>query len=86
MKLLITALSLMILMSPMKTKATQASPKSRAEMTDYAETSRYADVMDFIAALQRLSDGVKVESFGVTNEVVTAIAAWVGEVSGETTA
>jgi hypothetical protein len=32
------------------------------------ETSRYADVMDFIAQVQRMSPGVKVETFGITNE------------------
>src|SRR5260370_1446798 len=41
---------------------------SRAERTDYAETSTYLDVMAFIAELQRRSPAVKVESFATTPE------------------
>ncbi|HVF88523.1 MAG TPA: M14 family metallopeptidase, partial [Blastocatellia bacterium] len=44
------------------------SLQSRAERTNYSETSRYADVIEFIAGLQRLSPMVKVETFGRTNE------------------
>jgi hypothetical protein len=43
-------------------------PKSRAERTDYAETSRYSDVIEFVAELQRMSPNVVVENFGVTNQ------------------
>ena len=31
----------------------QELPKTRAESTNYRETSRYADVTEFVAALQR---------------------------------
>jgi hypothetical protein len=44
-------------------------PLTRAERTDYAETSRHADVMDFIAALQARGDArLRVSSFGISPE------------------
>ncbi|MDQ3011373.1 MAG: hypothetical protein M3X11_11800, partial [Acidobacteriota bacterium] len=43
-------------------------PKSRAELTNYEETSRYEDVMQFIAALQKQTDKLRVESFGKSGE------------------
>ncbi|MGA9772059.1 MAG: M14 family metallopeptidase [Blastocatellia bacterium] len=52
----------------MNTNASQSKLQSRAERTSYEETSRYADVMEFIAELQQASPSVKLESFGVTNE------------------
>jgi len=52
----------------MSTNASQSNLQSRAERTNYAETSRYADVMEFIAGLQHLSATVKLETFGMTNE------------------
>ncbi|MEW6209669.1 MAG: M14 family metallopeptidase [Acidobacteriota bacterium] len=42
--------------------------KSRAERSNYTETSRYADVIEFINELQKLNPSVKVESFATTNE------------------
>ncbi len=39
-------------------------PRTRAETSDYVETSRYDDVTAFIAALQRASPLVRVEAFG----------------------
>ncbi|MGH9839261.1 MAG: M14 family metallopeptidase [Blastocatellia bacterium] len=42
--------------------------KSRAELTNYEETSRYDDVMRFIAELQKRTDKLRVESFGRTEE------------------
>ena len=42
--------------------------KSKAELTDYAETSRYADVMAFIGELQKKSDFIRVEYFARTDE------------------
>ncbi len=42
--------------------------KSRAEMTNYEETSRYEDVIRFIGELQKRSDRLRVESFGRTEE------------------
>jgi hypothetical protein len=43
-------------------------PKSRAELSNYEETSRYEDVLRFIADLQKLTDKLRVESFGKTVE------------------
>jgi len=48
--------------------AAQSDLRSRAERTDYKETSRYEDVLEFIGRLQQASDLVKVESFGKTEE------------------
>jgi Zinc carboxypeptidase len=42
--------------------------KSRAEQTNYEETSRYEDVMRFISELQKRTDKLRVESFGKTEE------------------
>ncbi len=52
----------------MNTNASQSKLQSRAERTKYEETSRYSDVMQFIAELQQASPSVKMESFGTTNE------------------
>ncbi|MEP7337376.1 MAG: M14 family metallopeptidase [Acidobacteriota bacterium] len=43
-------------------------PKSRAELTNYDETSRYEDVIKFIAALQKQTNHLRVESFGKSGE------------------
>jgi hypothetical protein len=48
--------------------ATANELKSRAERSNYTETSRYADVIAFIGELQKLNPSVRVESFAVTNE------------------
>lgn len=42
--------------------------KSRAELTNYEETSRYADVIHFIDGLQQRSSSLRVESFGKSEE------------------
>ncbi len=42
--------------------------KSRAELTNYEETSRYEDVVRFISELQKRTDRLRVESFGKTEE------------------
>ena len=68
MKVLIAALSSLALLMPVVANPNEEEPRSRAERTDYSETSRYSDVMEFIAALQRVSSAVKIETFGVTNE------------------
>jgi hypothetical protein len=52
----------------MSTNASQTNLQSRAERTNYEETSRYEDVMEFIAKLQHQSANVKLETFGMTNE------------------
>lgn len=43
-------------------------PKSRAELTNYEETSRYEDVMRFISELQKQTDKLRVETFGKSGE------------------
>ena len=52
----------------MNTNANQSKLESRAERTKYEETSRYGDVIEFIAELQQVNPSVKMESFGITNE------------------
>src|SRR5689334_5118697 len=47
--------------------ATNPSPRTRAEASNYRETSRYDDVMAFIAALPR-SPVIHVTSMGYTSE------------------
>jgi hypothetical protein len=42
--------------------------KSRAELTNYQETSRYEDVMSFIGELQTRTPNLRVESFGRSEE------------------
>ncbi len=42
--------------------------KSRAEQTNYEETSHYKDVVKFIGELQKRTDKLRVESFGKTEE------------------
>ena len=44
------------------------SLKSRAESTEYEETSRYQDVMQFIGELQKRAANLRVESFGKTED------------------
>ncbi|HEY9503219.1 MAG TPA: M14 family zinc carboxypeptidase, partial [Pyrinomonadaceae bacterium] len=54
-----------------KTVAQQGSDdklKSRAELTNYEETSRYEEVLNFIAELQKRSSLIRLESFGKTEE------------------
>lgn len=47
---------------------TPSVPRSRAEMTNYRETSRYEDVLRFVDAVAEQSKSVRVTSFGKTNE------------------
>ena len=42
--------------------------KSRAELTGYEETTRYDEVMNFIAELQKRSPLIRLESFGKSEE------------------
>jgi hypothetical protein len=48
--------------------AAQSVPKTRAELSNYEETSRYDDVIKFIADLGQLTPLMRVEMFGRTNE------------------
>jgi len=43
-------------------------PKTTAETSNYLSTSRYADVMAFVGAIQRADADVRVETFATTNE------------------
>src|SRR5260221_13991732 len=43
-------------------------PQTMAETSHYLSTSRYDDVMAFVAAIQRLDPDVRVETFATTNE------------------
>jgi Zinc carboxypeptidase len=60
----VAALLLINLMS----QAQNNLPKSRAEQTNYEETSRYADVLHFFDGLQKQSPLVRVQSFGISVE------------------
>ena len=42
--------------------------KSRAELTNYEETTRYEEVLNFIAELQKRSPLIRLESFGKSEE------------------
>lgn len=71
MKLALTSLSLLLLLANTSTTMPRAQNdqlKSRAELTNYEETSRYEDVMRFIGELQKRTDKLRVESFGKTEE------------------
>ncbi len=50
--------------SPSSVSGIQTTP----EKTDFRETSRYADVMAFLEAIDRASPAVHLTSFGITNE------------------
>src|SRR4051794_30244154 len=43
-------------------------PRTTAEESNYEATSRYDDVMAFVAAIQRADPDVRVETFATTNE------------------
>lgn len=43
-------------------------PKTRAELTNYEETSRYEEVLNFITELQKRSSLLRLESFGKSEE------------------
>jgi Zinc carboxypeptidase len=60
----VAALLLINLMS----QAQNNLPKSRAEQTNYEETSRYVDVLHFFDGLQKQSPLVRVQSFGISVE------------------
>jgi hypothetical protein len=51
-----------------KTSAQDDKLKTRAELTNYEETSRYEEVLGFIAELQKRSPLVRLESFGKSEE------------------
>ncbi len=68
-------LSIMLLMAAIifqsedqMAKRIDSTPRSKAEETAFEETSRYDDVMRFISGLQSISQLVRMESFGRTEE------------------
>ncbi len=52
----------------MSSYSQEISPKTRAESSNYEETSRYDDVLAFITELQQQTNLLRVESFGKTEE------------------
>src|SRR5262245_55090433 len=68
--LIIWVLWMISLMLPVCSPAQDASDalKTRAELSDYQETSRYADVRGFFAQLQKRSALVNLQTFGRTQE------------------
>src|SRR5258706_14783834 len=46
----------------------QSLPQTTAESSHYLSTSRYDDVMAFVAAIQRADANIRVETFATTNE------------------
>jgi murein tripeptide amidase MpaA len=46
----------------------ESGVRSRAEETNFEETSRYDDVMKFVTSLQQRSNLIRVTSFGRTEE------------------
>lgn len=62
-------ISIFLLVLTNNTAAQQSSElKSRAELTNYEETTRYQEVLDFIAELQKRSSLIRLESFGKSEE------------------
>jgi hypothetical protein len=60
------------------------APLTRAERTDYRETSRYADVMAFVDALDDMASWIRVTSFGYSVEGRRLPLVVVGEVDAAT--
>jgi len=62
-------ISFLFLALNLKTLAqNDGQPKSRAELTNYEETTRYEEVLQFIAELQKRSPLIRLESFGKSEE------------------
>src|SRR5262249_27153729 len=71
MKLAFVSISLLLLgvnASIIMPRTQNDKLKSRAEQTNYEETSRYEDVTRFIGELEKRTDKLRVESFGKTEE------------------
>lgn len=68
MKTAVLLFCMLLLTTTVMPKTQDNLPKSRAELSNYEETSRYEDVLRFIADLQKLTDKLRVESFGKTIE------------------
>ncbi|HYK87456.1 MAG TPA: M14 family metallopeptidase [Acidobacteriota bacterium] len=53
---------------PLVAATLQDQPKTNPELTNYEETSRYADVVTFLKQLEKKSDALRLEFFGQTSE------------------
>jgi len=60
--------TLLVLAAPVSAQATLDALTTRAERTDFLETSSYADVMEMSEQLAGLSEAIHLTSFGYTNE------------------
>ena len=54
--------------SALSTQSLTDLPKSRAELTNYEETTRYEEILSFIAELQKRSPLLRLESFGKSED------------------
>jgi hypothetical protein len=54
--------------SVLSTQSSADLPKTRAELTNYEETTRYEEVLSFITELQKRSPLLRLESFGTSEE------------------
>ena len=63
-------LAALVLAAPASLAAQQDDPalRTRAERTDYVETSRLEDVQQFLAALSARSELVRVDTFGISEQ------------------
>ena len=61
-------LFLFLVLSTVTIAQPDAKLKSRAELTNYEETTRYEEVLSFITELQKRSPLIRVESFGKSEE------------------
>src|SRR6186997_1438053 len=59
---------LFLALNTMTLAQNDGQPKSRAESSNYEETTRYEEVLNFIAELQKRSPLVRLESFGKSEE------------------
>jgi len=66
--LIFSLLSLVIAISSSAFTGRQEKPLTKAEASDYAATSLYTDVADFIQKLQKLSHRIRVETLGISAE------------------
>jgi len=60
--------SALLLLSGFSLFAEQGKPLTIPEKTDFKETSRYGDVMEFIEELQAMSSLIRVEFLGTSTE------------------
>lgn len=66
--LLTTSLSLLLLTTFSRAQLTNSPLQTRAEISDYRETSRYTDVLAYCQQLQKTSPLVRLRTFGRSNE------------------